>query len=229
MIHTVGWKPLVETWKDCVRRNINWRRWFGLSAPATPSPRWWSRRGPATSALHTLCWRLQKITRFSMSVHGWLKLYKIGSEIPINKMGDCDHDQVIQTFLWGKILKDVSMNTFLRSQQTPNKSFMKLFGYISGANEVWQLSNYMLNWSNRNPIKDHMFKNILRMRPRFLWPCLLQPKWPLKRRRMRMEAHWWSNFLIHFLESILKVFLGKRWAFMSQPATRSRHQSPKER
>ena len=57
-------------------------------------------------------------------------------------------------------MKDVSMNTFLRSQQTPNKSFMKLFGYISGANEVTAFQLYVelvqSKPNRRSHVQEHL-------------------------------------------------------------------------
>ena len=76
---------------------------------------------------------------------------KIGSKISIDKVGYGYNDQV-KLWIWFLIqshfvklslqlqISIQESSIVLRSPQTPNKSFMKLFGYIQGANEVTQMN-----------------------------------------------------------------------------------------
>ena len=78
---------------------------------------------------------------------------RAGAEVPCCKMGNRHNDKVccqlpfflLLCFLVVEVFfhsisyfkRNISKKNFcFRDHQTPNKSFMKLFGYISGANEV---------------------------------------------------------------------------------------------
>ena len=80
--------------------------------------------------------------------------------------------------------KQKVLQYLFRSPQTPNKSFMKLFGYISGANEVIHpilySETHLFIPLVKLPLKSYqVIKCLQRTRQRFRWRYLCRPKWPL--------------------------------------------------